>query len=127
MIENNQIIKGYNPFEKIRAFKSIYIPNEDFIDNQKNFLKSYYKIFHDNKKISIIDGYVNKIKFIDRSTKEVVVNNKHIIISKCGFANGAFAQNLINQLKIKNIPKLFFGSGNAFIATYEKKLINKVL
>lgn len=122
IIENNKKIKGYDPFEKSRSFKSIYIPNEDYIDNPEKLLNSYYEFFRNNKNIDIINGYAEQISLQDKKVKVIKVNNLKISAPNVVIANGAYAQNLFDQLKLKNIPKLFFGSGNALIGTYDKKI-----
>lgn len=122
MIDQKEKIKGYNPSERNRSLKTIYISNEDYLDNSNKLLRGYYDIF--NKKINNITIFnsvalsiknKNKTKLV--KLKNSIIEGKNIVIS-CG----AYSQTLIEQLNLTKIPKLFFGSGNALIAKSEKKI-----
>ena len=121
IVDQKEKIRGYNPSERNRSLKTIYIPNEDFIDNSQKLLSGYYDIFKKKKNITIYDSgalsIVNKKKTKLIKLKNLIIEGKNIVIS-CG----AYSQVLIDQLRLKKIPKLFFGSGNALIATSEKKI-----
>lgn len=118
---NSKKIIGYEPSERNRSLKSVYIPNEDFIDNPLKLLRNYYKIFNREKNIDIFKSYALKInKF--KKLNLIKVSKDNILAKNIVICCGAYSQNFINQLNLKGIPKLFFGSGNAIVASYEKKI-----
>lgn len=120
-------IKGYNPKQRSRSFKNLYIPNEGFISSAKDLLDSYDSILEIKKNIVFQRSFVSKV---------IIKNNKKIVIDEKGnkfeckfliIASGSYANKIIKQIKqIKNnVPDLFFGTGNAIIASAEKNITPK--
>ncbi len=118
----NSKIKGYKPYERNRSLQSIFIPNENSISSNA-LMNSYDYIFENKKNVNIFNSYITKINIKKDNLKEITDNNgKKYLSENIILASGAYTQNLINQLKkIKNkIPKIFYGSGVAFLASKEK-------
>ena len=118
-------IKGYDPKQRSRSFKNLYIPNERFISSAKDLLDSYDKILEDKKNVSFKNNLISRI--IINNNRKVVIDEKgnkfeckYLIIS-----SGSYANKLIKQIKKihKKIPDLFFGTGNAVIASSDNNII----
>jgi glycine oxidase len=122
-VKSNEI-KGYDPKQRSRSFKNLYIPNERFLSSAKDLLDSYDKILEEKKNISFENNFISKI---------IIKNNRKIVIDEKGnkfeckfliIASGSYANKLIKQIKKinKRVPDLFFGTGNAIIASSDKNI-----
>lgn len=114
---NNRDIPGYNPTSRYRSFKSIFIPEENFIPSTDNLLNAYEKYFIHRKKIEIFDENILKIEKKNREFKLYSSTGEIYISKKIVIAAGAYSQKLIDQFPqiSKKIPRTYFGTGTALI------------
>ena len=127
---NNKEIQGYKPQQRSRSLKSIFIPNENFISSSKDLIEAYDAILREKKNIKFYNSFVTNIKI--KKNEKIIIDDKGNQMS-CKFlilAAGAYSNFLIKKCKeIKNnVPDLFFGTGNAIIASSDQNnLPNSVI
>lgn len=92
-----------------RPSKAIHLPDGKI--NSKELIESIEKILNKSTNVKFFDSIVEHVNY---ENKEVLTSKKDIVkAANIVFANGAFAQKLIDTNKElqNNTPRLFFGAG----------------
>ena len=118
MIDPDKIL-GLSAQAPHRPVRSIMV--EDGIINSRQLLKSIDKIIENKKNIDYFDTIAKAINY-SKSNSEIITKKNKIQTSNIVFANGAYAQSLVDNIKElkNNTPRLFFGAGSAVILDYNK-------
>lgn len=102
-------IPGYDPLDKQRAIKSIFLPGEKFLNASLILKKAYQKLKKNNVKFINF----NCERIYDYINSSVILSNKKIVkFDKLIIAAGAESLNLIkNNFYKKGIVQQYYGSG----------------
>ena len=114
---NPREIVGYHPSARGRALRAIFLPNEGYIPSRKLFRTldaaiarrtNLHRIDQGAARVNVAAG---RVRSVELDSGEEVPADRVVI------ANGAFAQQLIDQLpELKSrIPRLFFGVGTGVV------------
>lgn len=122
-------IPGINSLESCRPLRSIYLPNEGYI-NPIEFLETLKEILQFHYHLEFFKTGVEKLNYKNFNIESVTLKSGEQFFSpKIVLATGAYTQTLIDQLPhLKNkIPIILSGVGYALIADNRKSSINHVI
>lgn len=115
-------IPGINPIPNLRPLHAIYLPNEHSIDSNF-YLQQLTAILLKNKNITFTNGVVKKIITEANSIESVLLaNGEKLSAAKYILANGAYAQNIIDQMPEleATMPKIIAGLGISMLLEQDK-------
>lgn len=115
-------IPGLNPIDNCRPLRTIFLPNEGFI-NPFQVLDTLDSIVRKHQNAVMIDGYVkqlhchhneDRISAIETHEGEII-QSTHIVL-----AAGVYSQALIDQIPAikKRVPLILSGAGTSFLLKY---------
>lgn len=116
------IIPGINPIPNQRPLRAMFLPNEGHIDSNF-YLKQLKNILALRPNITFTDNFVTKINTNSNAISSVTLSSGSFVnASQFILANGAYAQNLINQLPelSENIPYILAGVGYSILLKQNK-------
>lgn len=109
-------IQGFCPESFARPFKTVFLPEESFIDSRK-LLQKIKNLLLNHKHVTFINDHVGSLSKTNQSDFEVSLSGETIKSYNIVVAAGAYSSKLINcfdELKT-SVPMIISGTGNAFI------------